>query len=140
MGSVQRGSPEPYVASGVGKGLSELRDTARIWSFIFHHLLWFLGLNSRLPVCYVSTLSLSYGPGQETVHARFGRFIQNQYEKELIIFCIDCPGETKFPKINFTCFYFYLKKITAFNKPSTVSVVLGLITVARRLGEEVVSP
>lgn len=33
MGSVQRGSPEPYVASGVGKGLSELRDTVRIWFF-----------------------------------------------------------------------------------------------------------
>lgn len=74
------------------------------------------------------------------MHARFGRFTQNQYEKELIIFCIDCSGETKFPKINFYLFLFLLKKITAFNKLSIVYVVPGLIRVARRLGEEVVSP
>lgn len=50
MGSVQCGSLEPYVAIGVGKGLSKLRDTERI-VLMFDHLLWFLGLDSRLPIC-----------------------------------------------------------------------------------------
>lgn len=66
MGSVQCGSPEPNGAIGIGKGLSKLRDTERM-VLIFDHLLWFLGLDSRLPICYVSILSLAYGPGLRTL-------------------------------------------------------------------------